>query len=197
MRNWFAKSIVIFSSLLLFSVLLGIGAAFVFQFYTCSAAAARLGDQSPISPVQFYIYGTSPGTVSCRFGLYDNFGREIAMIERSWNGTELYLDFAKAQFGDTVLLFPLRLYTDESRGNGIELSHYYLKENFCQIYSTLGDDEQQKRDFARLCAFAKTSGKNPFFVNYTGVATVRLTGYKTGKTATIFTAPNGNVLVLQ
>lgn len=197
MKNWFVKSVIIFSSLLFFSILLGFFSALIFQFYTCSFAIERLSEKNPISPVQFFVYGTSPGTVSCRFGLYDKFGREIAMIERSWNGTELYLDFAKAQFGETVLLFPMRLYTDESKGNGIELSHYYKKDGFCQIYSVLGDDEQEKKYFARLCDFAISENKNPLLKKYTGIATVRLTGYQTGKTATIFTAQNGKVLVLQ
>ena len=197
MKNWFVKSVIIFSSLLFFSILLGFFSALIFQFYTCSFAIERLNDKNPISPVQFFVYGTSPGTVSCRFGLYDKFGREIAMIERSWNGTELYLDFAKAQFGETVLLFPMRLYTDESKGNGIELSHYYKKDGFCQIYSVLGDDEQEKKDFSRLCDFAISENKNPLLKKYTDIATVRLTGYQIGKTATIFTAQNGKVLVLQ
>ena len=128
------KTVLIFAGFLFVSVLLGACFAYGYQFFTCKAAAESLGKVPAIKPARFLVYGSSPGTVSCHFSLYDRNAREIASIERSWNGGALYVDFATVKFDDTVLQFPIRHYSDLSK-KGVLLKRYYLMHDICAIYS--------------------------------------------------------------
>ncbi len=193
--NSYIKTVLIFAGFLFVSVLLGTGFAYGYQFFSCKAAAESLGKMPAIKPARFLIYGSSPGTVSCHFSLYDRNAREIASIERSWNGGALYVDFASVKFGDTMLQFPVRLYSDHS-DKGVFLKRYYLLNDICTIYSVYGEDPEEIKKIRKLCTFAFTASKLPIYKKYTSINTVRLTSVPVGRISAIYVSTDGNITLL-
>lgn len=195
MMNSFVKTVLIFAVFLFVSVMLGAGFAYGYQFFTCKAAAESLGKMPAIKPARFLVYGSSPGTVSCHFSLYDRNAREIASIERSWNGGALYVDFATVKFEDTVLQFPVRLYSDHS-DKGVFLKRYYLLNDICTIYSVYGEDPEKLKKIQRLCTFAFSASKLPIYKKYTSIKTVRLTSVPIGRISAIYISSDGSIMLL-
>lgn len=193
--NSYVKTSFLFVIFLLISILTGGVIAYSFQFISCKAAAERLGTVPAIKPARFLVYGSSSDTVSCHFSLYDKNSREIASIERSWNGGALYIDFATVKFGKTVMQFPVRIYSDYSEG-GVQLKRYYLMDGICRIYSNFGEEPQKVKDIERLCVFAFTSSKFPFYRKYTSIKTVRLTSMPKGTIGAIYIASDGTISLL-
>ena len=193
--NSYVKTALIFAAFLIISVMLGAGFAYSYQFFSCKAAAEDLGQLPAIKPARYLVYGSSPGTVSCHFSLYDRNAREIASIERSWNGGALYVDFATVRFGKTVLQLPLRLYSDYSE-EGVQLKRYYMHHDICTIYSIFGEDPEEIKKIHRLCTFAFSASKLPFYKKYINIRTVRLTSVPMGRISAIYIGTDGNILIL-
>jgi len=189
------KTVLIFAGFLFVSVLLGTGFAYGYQFFTCRAAAESLGRVPAIKPARFLVYGSSPGTVSCHFSLYDRNAREIASIERSWNGGALYVDFATVKFDDKVLQFPVRLYSDFSK-KGVLLKRYYLMHDICAIYSIYGEDPETIKKIHRLCTFAFSALNLPFYNKYISTSTIRITSVPIGRISAIYISSDGNITIL-
>ncbi|NLK46360.1 MAG: hypothetical protein GX297_06885 [Treponema sp.] len=191
----YAKILILFVVFLFISILLGGITAYWFQFISCKKTAEKLDYLPAIKPVRFLVYGSSSGTVSCHFSLYDRNSREIASIERSWNGGALYVDFATVSFNKTVLQFPLRIYSDYSKG-GVSLKRYYLIDGICRIYSQFGEEPDEIKKIRRLCVFAFTASKLPFYKKYTSIKTIRLTSVPMGRICAIYISSDGNITIL-
>lgn len=185
---------------IVFAVVLGVGAAYVFQFASSAAAAKRIAQTEEAAlfvPVRFTVYGKGIDTVSARVALFDAHNHEIAVIERSWNGVELYLDFVSAEFAGFAALFPLRLYTDTTAGAGVELKRYYYDGDVCRIFCSAGDEAKTQKDFERLFHFAHSAYKLPFFAPYAKKYTVRLTAFDSAKECSVYTSLKGTLRAVQ
>lgn len=193
--NSHVKTFLIFAVFLFTSVLLGSTIAYGFQFFSCKAAAQSLNHIPAIKPARFLVYGSSPGTVSCHFSLYNRNSKEIASIERSWNGGALYVDFLAVRFDDRVLYFPVRLYSDYSE-EGVQLKRYYLFDDICSIYSVYGEDPEEIKKIKKLCTFAFSAYKLPFYKKYITVKTVRLTSMPMGHISAIYISNDGRIMLL-
>jgi hypothetical protein len=97
------------AALFLSCLLLFLAALLFFYFAVCFAAAKNIPDIPPFAAVRFIIHGSGEDTVSARFILCDTRGGAIAEIERSWRGTSLNLEFARASFGEKSIYVPYRI----------------------------------------------------------------------------------------
>ena len=145
----YAKILILFVVFLFISILLGGITAYWFQFISCKKTAEKLDYLPAIKPVRFLVYGSSSGTVSCHFSLYDRNSREIASIERSWNGGALYVDFATVSFNKTVLQFPLGFIQITQKAEFPK--RYYLIDGICRIYSQFGEEPDEIKNKTPLC----------------------------------------------
>ena len=176
-------------------ILFGIIASYVYQFFYSSSLAKQIPDNEKyFVPAKFVIYGSSYNTVSARVWLYDRNGAEIAVIERSWNGEKLFLEFETAEFSQKIIPYPTHLYTEDSYKNGIRLDRYYNDKGLCRLYSDIGEPDGVKNAYYRLCLFAMS--RFPLFGNHSKKITLELSNYKTGELWSIITAVDGTVSVI-
>ena len=80
---------------------------FVFGSYiSLYSAASRLKKTSQQEFLRVRIYGSSSSldgnTISASFSIVDKAGNEIAVIERSWSGNYLAVDFEEAAFPSEI-----------------------------------------------------------------------------------------------
>src|SRR5574344_1696983 len=98
----------LFLTMLLFFIVLA------FRFGSCFGAASRLPRTRNYEIVRVLIYGTSRSengdTVSAVISVLDVSGNECAVLERSWKGSSLAMDFRSAEFSGRKFIFPAKVY---------------------------------------------------------------------------------------
>jgi len=80
--------------------------------------SSRLRSESV--PLKFMILSREGGEIKARLRFYDLSGREVAVMEKSWPGSQLYVDMLLvpirsekgAEKADSWLAFPYRVFTD-------------------------------------------------------------------------------------
>lgn len=198
MKNRNASQFLILIFVLIIAFFIGVFSAFVFQRVSCIHSCKNAKDfLLPVhKSIRFKIYGTGLNTISGRFSFYDKNGKEISVIERSWKGMELYLDFSSVEMGGIKLLFPLYLYTVSSASRGVDLQRYYIVDSVCRIYSDFTDSKSEIKDIMNLSIFALSKIKNPFAPNSSKIYTIRLSAYENGIDYAILTTANGTITVV-
>jgi hypothetical protein len=98
-----------FAALFLSGLLAVLAVFSLFQFASCFFAVKNIPDIPPFAAVRFVVHGSGVDTVSARLVLCDTRGGTIAEIERSWRGTALSLEFARASFGAKSIYVPYRI----------------------------------------------------------------------------------------
>ena len=190
-----AKTAVFFFSFVFCGILFGIIASYVFQFFFSFSLAKAIPDNEKFFiPAKFVIYGSGYNTVSARVWLYDRNGAEIAVIERSWNGEKLFLEFDTAEFQQKIIPYPSHLYTEDSYKNGVRLDRYYNEKGLCRLYSDIGEPDKVKNAYYRLSLFALS--RFPLSGGHSKKITLELSNYKTGELWSIITAVDGTVSVI-
>jgi hypothetical protein len=73
--------------------------------------------RSETTPLKFMVTSREGGEIEARVKFYDLAGREIAVLEKSWPGSELYVDMLLVPSRDSKeeawLAFPYRIFTDK------------------------------------------------------------------------------------
>ena len=193
--NGRAKTVIFFFLFVFCGILSGIIASYVFQFFSSYSLAKAIPDNEKFFvPAKFVIYGSGYNTVSARVWLYDRNGAEIAVIERSWNGEKLFLEFDTAEFQQKIIPYPSHLYTEDSYKNGVRLDRYYNEKGLCRLYSDVGEPDKVKNAYYRLSLFALSHF--PFSGGHSKKIRLELSGYKTGELWSIITAVDGTVSVI-
>lgn len=122
--------------------------------------------RSETAPVKFMIESREGGQVKAKLKLYDLSGREISSLERSWQGSELYIDVLlfpvraeKAEGGaDSYLAFPYRVFTDRvAASSGTLLFDSYDSGGFPEVLR--GIDWSAKEEKAIRSAFSSARKK--------------------------------------
>lgn len=140
------------------------------------------------------IYGSSTGpegnTISATFSIIDTNGNEIAVIERSWSGVYLAVEFSKLTLFNENYIFPSKIYGKDRiideyslamgtalHGNrlamgtalidklkfsssGTDLVKYYNENNQCML---LGYESTYKKRSRLFMISSFTTGKIPVF----------------------------------
>ena len=145
------------AALTVFAVLFVFALVDIYRFRVCFKAADKIPHFSDVVQIRFTVYGFSGDTVSAVFHLYDSSESELATVERSWNGSSLYIDFVSARFNGICIYFPRRIYSTHQGFNalkvyrsGTQLSRYYMNSGECLLY----DFEGARKSFSRLCRYA-------------------------------------------
>jgi hypothetical protein len=123
--------------------------------------SARLSSETV--PVKFMILSRDEGQVKARLKLYDLSGRELAAIEKSWPGSELYIDILllpfssesdRAERADSYLALPYRIFTDSlAAASGTLLFDAYDSAGFPEVLR--GVAWKPKEEAAIKKAYAK------------------------------------------
>ncbi len=189
-----SKSKVFFVKIILFLV-----AAFclfnILSFVDCILSSKNISmEGEEILRIRFFGNSEEIGTntVSANVAVLDSAGTEIAVIERSWNGNFLAVDFIRTELSNSVFYFPLDVYgitsiSKDSKSDfklkkiGSNLSKYYIDFNRCLLVQPL---QLQKKLF-KIADFSL----NPFiFVSlfFSKKETLRLHECEGGKTYGIY-----------
>lgn len=177
-ENKFSVGVVIFN--LLFSLVLVIFFVNVVIFMGCFSAGERV---NPVATelVRLVVYGSSEreglNTVSARISLLDMSGNEISVIERSWLGSYLFVEFMCADIYGKRYYFPYMVKGTETvaekgsfsiKRKGTCLFPYFIDNGRCFLYSQT--DERSKKDLYMISRLSKNPiafylTKNAFRVN--------------------------------
>lgn len=109
-------------------------------------------------PLRFMVLSRSDQSVSARFRFYDADGNEIAAFERSWNGSELFIDSIVVPVGGRFLVFPSRVFTEAmAPRSGTGLFDYYDHDGFPAIFDSAGLDGRLRSSLSVLFSRVKRS----------------------------------------
>ena len=98
-------------------------------------------------------------TVSASFSIIDTNGNEMAVIERSWNGNYLTIDFYKTDLTKKTFYFPSAIYGKEQilgsprRTKATSLSRYYDENNQCLLLG-FGSTRRQRQALYNISSFS-------------------------------------------
>lgn len=127
-----------------------LGASYFWFQYSASSQKQRIVYLEDLSarlraetvPVKFMILSREGGEIKARLRLYDLSRREVAVVEKSWPGSALYIDMllvpvrgqAGSEAADSWLAFPYRVFTDEvSAASGSLLFESYDSGGFPEV----------------------------------------------------------------
>lgn len=193
----------------LFSPLIILFAVFYVSFtcwsyLSCWNAAVTLPPNIPQEFLRVKIYGSSydqeSETVSGTFSIIDSNGNEIAVIERSWSGTYLSVEFAQVTVNNKYFIFPSRIYGKNriieerhERSHGTLLEKYYDDYGQCMLLG-YGSTLKQRKLLYKIAAFATGKYKIPAFALVTRFS-IDLSGCRPDHYYSISFNENGNYVV--
>lgn len=135
-----------------------------FVYLSCFISSRKVNSNYQQELIRIKIYGSSTSsegnTVSGVFSIVDSNGNEIAVIERSWKGSYLAIEFAQVHFNNQNFVFPDRIYgknrineEKNERKYGTELQKYYNENGQC-ILLGYGSKLSQRKALFCLSSFA-------------------------------------------
>ena len=139
-------------------------------YLACWTSAAALPSNVPQEFFRIKIYGSgSDETVSGTFAIIDSNGNEIAVIERSWSGSYLAVEFARVGIEGKYFIFPSRIYGKNriveerrERSHGTTLEKYYDDYGQCMLLG-YGSSLKQRKQLYRIASFATGKYTIPVF----------------------------------
>ena len=138
-------------------------------YLSCWNAASSLPSNIPQEFLRIKIYTTNEDTVSGTFSIIDSNGNEIAVIERSWGGSYLAVEFARVSIDGKYFIFPSRIYGKNriieersERSHGTLLEKYYDDYGQCMLLGH-GSTLKQRKLLYKIAAFATGKYKVPSF----------------------------------
>lgn len=172
----------------------------------CFNAVHQLPENINQEFLRIKIYGSSStgegNTVSGTFSVIDTNGNEIAVIERSWSGAYLSVEFAQADFNSKYFIFPSRIYGKnriieerKERNNGTSLEKYYDDNRQCMLLG-YGSTLRDRKNLYILSLFSNNKYKIPDF-GVTSYYTIDLSQCKTNRYYSISCDENGKLTVTE
>ena len=140
------------------------------SYLACWTSAAALPSNIPQELLRIKIYGSSSDeTVSGTFSIIDSNGNEIAVIERSWSGSYLAVEFARVGVDGKYFIFPSRIFGKNriieerrERSRGTVLEKYYDDFGQCMLLG-YGSTIKQRKQLYRIATFATGKYAVPAF----------------------------------
>lgn len=172
----------------------------------CWNAAASLNENIPQEFLRIKIYGSSTSavtegnTVSGTFSIIDSNGNEIAVIERSWSGSYLAVEFARVGSDGKYFVFPSRIYGKNriieerrERSHGTLLEKYYDDYGQCMLLG-YGSSLSDRKKLYRIATFATGKYRLPSFGLVTRFS-IDLSGCRPDRYYSISFNENGSFVV--
>ena len=146
------------------------------SYLSCWNSAMSLPSNVPQEFLRIKIYGSSSdltdssdSTVSGTFSIIDSNGNEIAVIERSWSGSYLAVEFARVHADGKYFIFPSRIYGKDritevrrERSHGTLLEKYYDDYGQCMLLG-YGSSLRQRKLLYKIAVFATGKFRVPSF----------------------------------
>jgi len=200
-RQWSAGKF-IFNSI--FACVLLVFIVYAVQFGGCFSAASRIPRVPEYEILRILVYGTSTSengdTVSAVFSLLDTSGNECAVLERSWRGSSLAVEFRSAEFSGKKFLFPQVIYGRQTVyehrhlgmfGAGTVLPRYYNENKQCMLFGA-GSTYRNRHDLYALSRFA-SDPLSAMSAGFSRRYVVDLSRCETGVYYGVFTDSNGRL----
>ena len=189
-----------------FFMLVFVWVFFIFVSYiSIYNASEQLEQPTQQEFLRVKLYGSSSSsdgnTISASFSIVDTAGNEIAVIERSWTGNYLAVDFAETSFKDKFYIFPVRIYgkerileTKKDRHGGTLLEKYYDDNGQCLLLG-YGSSLYERQLLYKIARFAtrKLVVVPPF--GHTTIYSVDLSECKNDVYYSIQILPDGKIVV--
>ena len=177
---------------------------FLSQFIRCFSASDAVPELADYSLIRICIFGSSTengnSTVSARIAFLDSDNTEYAVIERSWSGSNLSMEFLCTSFGGKTICFPFRIYGSESTlaekvsvKRGTKLYPYYIENGLCFLLGS-SKSKKIKKSLYKLASYAFISQFQPVS-NFTKKQVLNFGNLRTGEMYTIHTDFKGNLLI--
>lgn len=142
-----------------------------YAYLSCYSIAKKMPAPGEQEFIRFKIYGSSytdeGNTVSGTVSIIDTNGNEIAVIERSWTGSYLAIEFNQCQFAGASYFFPNRIYGKENitekivdRRKGTSFEKYYNENGQCMLLG-YGSTLRERQNMYKMARFI--TGKLPVF----------------------------------
>lgn len=168
-------------------------------------AANELPERTGSELLRINIFGSSQiegeSTVSATFSLIDSNGNETAVIERSWAGNYLVVDFYRVAIAKKIFYFPEGIYAknrifDSARiKRGTKLSRYYDENTQCMLLG-YGSTKSQRHHLYDISSFANGHYKVPRLTAVKKI-TIDLSDCKTGVYYSVQLGADGNLVLME
>jgi hypothetical protein len=180
-----------------FAVCLGVLGALLLQGYRAGANAQYIAGKTFGVIMRFTVYGAGDTTISGRVWFYDRDGKETGIIERSWNGWELFLEFVTADFENVHVVFPYKIYTNEiSSRYGTDCFPRYDWNDMPGIYDSSVLKEQERNAFKIVFRHVKTVLALNLSPSRIRMNTVHLRNPQSGRIYAVYVDAAGTVTVI-
>ena len=200
-KNHFIKIFFTIFTLIVFLFVLS-----VINYISCLKSSQKLSFYSNNNHeiMRIKIYGSSTSkegnTISGTFSIINMNGNEIAVIERSWNGSYLVVEFCKIRIKEQCFVYPFKIFgkknimdTKKDSKKGTKLRKYYTENRECLL---LGNDSTKSQRKA-LYNISLLGIKYLSFLNFyfTDFCTIDLSECKTNRYYSITYDKNGKLFV--
>ena len=166
-------------------------------------ATKSIPDSTEKELLRINIFGNSQqegeNTVSASFSLIDSSGNEIAVIERSWVGNYLTIDFYRVSINKKIFYFPSEICSKDQiyegsrlkHKKGTELSRYYDENGQCMLLG-FASTKKQRHKLYDISSFANGHFKVPRFFSVKKIG-IDLSFCRTGVYYSVRAEKDGNL----
>lgn len=173
-------------------------------YISCYYSSKKVNSNQYQEFLRIKIYGSSSNfegnTISGTFSIIDSNGNEIAVIERSWKGSYLAVEFAELKINNKQYIFPSRIYGKNQiiegkseRKYGTRLEKYYNDNNQCMLLG-YGSRYSERKALYKLSSF--TTKQIPF-IDFGNISnyTIDLSNCEPDEYYTIRKDYKGNIII--
>ena len=138
--------------------------------------------------------GQNTETVSAVISFFTPSGNLINSYERAWHGWELNLECIVFTFESGSIVFPYRLFSNESKyGTGVKLFDYYNLNDYPAIYDYSFFSKEERELIKGLYEYAVFSPYLLKVFSYARIKTVNLRNFKPDTEYLLYAGSDGEI----
>ncbi len=139
-------------------------------------------------------FGQNTETVSAVISFFTPSGNLINSYERAWQGWELNLECIVFTFESGSIVFPYRLFSNESKyGTGVKLFDYYNLNDYPAIYDYSFFSKEERELIKGLYEYAVFSPYLLKVFSYARIKTVNLRNFKPDTEYLLYAGSDGEI----
>ena len=139
-------------------------------------------------------FGQNTETVSAVISFFTPRGELINSYERAWHGWELNLECIVFTFESGSIVFPYRLFSNESKyGTGVKLFDYYNLKGYPAIYDYSFFSKEERELIKSLYEYAVFSPYLLKVFSYARIKTVSLRNFKPDTEYLLYAGSDGEI----
>ena len=139
-------------------------------------------------------FGQNTETVSAVISFFTPRGELINSYERAWQGWELNLECIVFTFESGSIVFPYRLFSNESKyGTGVKLFDYYNLKDYPAIYDYSFFSKEERELIKSLYEYAVFSPYLLKVFSYARIKTVSLHNFKPDTEYLLYAGSDGEI----